>query len=619
MILRAYADDVSLNGCTRSVDYVSILTDLAARAGEIGLQIRVGKSALYAQNFHVRTLLTTEQLAAISALPVVDPDEQLRCIPPSEGVTVVGGPIGPDEFVSQQCVRLVDSIATDMGNLRKIEACPQQYNLLLAKCYNMRAMHLARCVPPKLLDEAARRHDHNVGMLWARPIYGLNPVPFGEASPPVLAAALARARLPARHGGFGLRSLHAVRDAAFLASVASAWYSFGPRNDLVRAFYARIVPACLHAFAEMMVPVSHVSAHFPADVTSANATTRQRSLTQMLQDRSPASDHDWPALLRSNPLVLFDRLADGAARRNTVQSALTQILDSHAFDHFLRDSFKPSMSSSDLAVAARLLSGSCPEAVSWAGTIPNIPAFVIPAEEYRWLQAKHLHLPVPGRELLRERCTDRRHPIDATGHHLFVCPSHRTIPHDNTRDRFRAFCASSGLKAIIEPTNCLAIQATGAAINDRPDIAVSNLDDLGKTLLLDVTTTDPGAYSNVDRHRTYESIGAAARISEDVKRKQYEPLINPARQSFAPLAFELSGRWGPEATRVFELVKKRSRELNGLSPAMHGRFAGFWRRAIAVGLQRDIARNALRIKGGSLQKGLPRRGGQHTAVDVGRP
>ena len=48
----------------------------------------------------------------------------------------MGGPIGPDEFVSQQCVRLVDSIATDMGNLRKIEACPQQYNLLLAKCYN---------------------------------------------------------------------------------------------------------------------------------------------------------------------------------------------------------------------------------------------------------------------------------------------------------------------------------------------------------------------------------------------------------------------------------------------------------------------------------------------------
>ena len=69
---------------------------------------------------------------------------------------------------------------------------------------------------------------------------------------------------------------------------------------------------------------------------------------------------------------------------------------------------------------------------------------------------------------------------------------------------------------------------------------------------------------------------------------------------------------------MFELVEKRSRELNGLSPAMHGRFAGFWRRPIAVGLQRDIARNVFQIKDGSLQKGLLRHGGLHTAVDVGR-
>ena len=112
---------------------------------------------------------------------------------------------------------------------------------------------------------------------------------------------------------------------------------------------------------------------------------------------------------------------------------------------------------------------------------------VIPAEGYRLMQAKHLRLPVPGRELLSEICTDKRHPLDVTGHYLFVCPSHRTILHDNMRDSFRAFCASAGLKAICEPTNCLAIQVTGAATKDRPDIALSNLDDLGRTLLLDVT------------------------------------------------------------------------------------------------------------------------------------
>ena len=617
VILRAYADDLSINGCTRDLDYVAILTDLAAAAGDIGLQIRIGKSALYAENFDVGSIITSAQLSAISALPVVDPDQRLRCIPPSQGVTIVGGPIGPDEYVSLECVRLVEALAVDMENLRKIESCPQQYNLLLTKCYNMRAMHLARCVPPPLLEAAARRHDHSVGMMWARPIYGLEPVPFGASASPTLEAALRRARLPAKHGGFGLRSLHAVRDAAFLASLASAWDSFAPRTDLCRNYYSRVIPASLGALAATAAPVTHPSAHFPSEVTHTNAATRQRALARAFQASTSRAGDDWPSLVRDRPLVLLDRLATGLARSNNAQCTLTQVVDSHCFDSLLRDSFSSSMSSSDLVVAARFLSGSCTEAVSWASTIPNMPAFIIPAEEYRWMQAKHLHLPVPGRELLRTECTDARHPIDATGHHLFVCPSHRTIPHDNTRDRFRAFCASAGLKAVVEPTNCLSVQATGAATQDRPDIAVSNLDDLGRTLLLDVTTTDAGCFTNVDKHRSYESVGVAARLSEDAKCKLYEPLVDPGKQSFLPLAFELSGRWGPEATRAFQLVKKRARELRGLPPAKHGRFAGFWRRAIAVGLQRDVAQSALRIKDGALQPSPPSRM-HHHAIDLGR-
>ena len=150
------------------------------------------------------------------------------------------------------------------------------------------------------------------------------------------------------------------------------------------------------------------------------------------------------------------------------------------------------------------------------------------------MQAKHLHLPVPERELLSETCTDKRHPLDVTGHHLFVCVSHRTIPRDNMRDRFRAFCASAGLKAVCEPTNCLAIHAAGAATQDRPDIAVSNLDNLWRTLLLDVTTTDAGCFSNVDTHRTYES---RARVRARVRARA---LPFPYRNAF--LSSESSSR-----------------------------------------------------------------------------
>lgn len=43
---------------------------------------------------------------------------------------------------------------------------------------------------------------------------------------------------------------------------------------------------------------------------------------------------------------------------------------------------------------------------------------LFPPEEYHWLTAKHLLLPVPGRALLGDDFTDPRHSLDE--HHLFI-------------------------------------------------------------------------------------------------------------------------------------------------------------------------------------------------------
>ena len=129
----------------------------------------------------------------------------------------------------------------------------------------------------------------------------------------------------------------------------------------------------------------------------------------------------------------------------------------------------------------------------------------------------------------------------------------------------------------------------------RPDIAVTNLDTLGKTILLDVTTTDAGNKTNVNTYHAYRYLGVAARMSDEDKRRKYATITNPSTQSFMPMAFELGGRWGPSASLLFDLVKKRSRELRGFSPAKHGRFVGHWQRVISVGFQRDIARSAIRV------------------------
>ena len=90
--------------------------------------------------------------------------------------------------------------------------------------------------------------------------------------------------------------------------------------------------------------------------------------------------------------------------------------------------------------------------------------------------------------------------------------------------------------------------------------------------------------------------------------------MDPTTQHFMPLAMELSGRWGPSAQRLFSLVSERARDLKGLKGGKYASFAGYWRRVIAVGFQRDIARSAIRIKNAALDTRHP---SPKEAIDLG--
>ena len=113
----------------------------------------------------------------------------------------------------------------------------------------------------------------------------------------------------------------------------------------------------------------------------------------------------------------------------------------------------------------------------------------------------------------------------------------------------------------------LRVRATGQATEKRPDLAVENLDDYGRTVLLDVTTTNAGAATNVSRQRSSSDIDRAAAASDEAKRKVYAPLVDPTTQHFMPVTMELSGRWGPSEQRLFSPVSERARDLKGLKGA----------------------------------------------------
>ena len=81
--------------------------------------------------------------------------------------------------------------------------------------------------------------------------------------------------------------------------------------------------------------------------------------------------------------------------------------------------------------------------------------------------------------------------------------------------------------------------------------------------------------------------GRAARAGELEKRRLYQTASEQLGYVFYPLIFETYGRWGDSMLEVFNLLVKRAAEYKGIAL---GAMATYWRRRLAVTLQKMIAR-----------------------------
>ena len=329
--------------------------------------------------------------------------------------------------------------------------------------------------------------------------------------------------------------------------------------------------SCVGHCAGNQNPGSHKkTTEFLSTAAAASHKTRQGTFCRAFSWDQPVAPED-PACASE----LFSSFADDLGSTQTAQRSLKSIVNSASFDKLLCDFYNPTMSTSVRVTAAHFLSASCSDAVAWTQCIPNEPEFVIHAEEYRWLLGHHFRLPVPNRALLGDRCTHPEHQLDNLGHHLITCMHHRTIPHDNTRDRIREFCAQAGLKPIAEPRNLLHDQATGISCDRRPDIAAPGVDPRGKLLFLDVITTNVGCKTAIKDYKSATDRGSAARGAEQRKAKAYEKCLDPNSQSLMPLAFELQGRWSPISLRLVEIIKRVGLQKRDLHGQRHSFWAGF--------------------------------------------
>ena len=136
----------------------------------------------------------------------------------SNGLVVLGTPIGTDEFVSRSCSYIVSKEKTLLSKIPRLGNL-QVLSLLLRYCGVSKMTHLLRSVPPSLIGSAANQHDCNV-LSCFESIVGcqLSPSPLQERQLEIRIA----------QGGFGLQPATARSHQAFLGVDRRATMGRGP-------------------------------------------------------------------------------------------------------------------------------------------------------------------------------------------------------------------------------------------------------------------------------------------------------------------------------------------------------------------------------------------------------
>ena len=207
----------------------------------------------------------------------------------------------------------------------------------------------------------------------------------------------------------------------------------------------------------------------------------------------------------------------------------------------------------------------------WAAVIPSQPLFAVSPSKFDLLLSYQLGLPFPQQLRYPSSCecsvSLQRDPL-----HIIGCE--RRYPHDRVKLQLAKFCQAAGLVPTVEPLNT----CTGPC---QPDIAIPDLHPDGKTILVDITTADPGAVTHLNRESAKKYFVAAEAV-EAAKRTKYSGNFNPDLYEFNAIAMETPGRWSRDFARFFNKIK-RFAQLNRVQGSVrHSLFIQHWRRRLCL-------------------------------------
>eukprot|EP01036_Dinobryon_divergens_P029340 gene29340-38419_t len=429
----------------------------------------------------------------------------------SDGVELVGTPIGNDEFCKtywetnllnemQNAIPLVCSWPDVQRALCLFRLCiVSKYNYFLRHSdpRSMYAAHISESIHQLVQNGLA---------------HILDPLTTEEFQTIITEKIWLQSILPPKMGGLGIQDPLLTHLPAFIAAASVGTSSYLHLKNVIKAGYDK-VPNCSGSTVDLFRP-----AH--SDVHSALSENGTEELFNTFKDKHGIQD------VTVNDLI--------------VQPRLQTFLTSHMYSS-INSAFRKTLTNQDLD----RLNSCCYEGAVLITALPCHDDFCINGDHlFRERLLMRLGLPIPG--VVSGKCLCKHGSNDIYGYHLLsVCNvgNQRINTHNAVRDSFREMCKAAGLSTRIEDMDTL--KQNNIDTKSRVDIVCDNFLP-GIPMAFDHSIADPRQSGLVAKAIP----GKAAKKREFSKITKYKNDLARQGMRFGPFVLESYGRWGYR-TRVY--------------------------------------------------------------------
>ena len=438
----------------------------------------------------------------------------------ADGLRVLGAPLGSPDFIKAFCdqrteaeARLFEEVGTFVDHTRDVQLA----FLLLKYCCATRSIHLARTVPPSVLNTHAQATDQKLQTLFAK-LLSVHPDTLSDFQKELLHA-------PARYAGFGIRSLKTIAPAAF-------WGGFA---------------AALPVLFERSPQVAEQLQQLQQDVEPGDQGEHVRELKDIDAElrRLGFSAPTWHDLAHGNAVEDSDEAeeADPGEWKRGWQYKASNTLH--------KTQYETHLSLQNPTTVAKLRSQAGTAAAMWLDALPITQCFKIPANLFCTGLRMRAFLPLPLQERVcpAGRCNFE---LDEFGYHLLACPvlgrkKWRCIPLEKAFVQIYKEAGGSAKHNV--PIDRL--QARGLVRGDqrRLDGVGWGLPILaGLPIVMDATIRSPLTGAGLPAPGSDRKDGATFPKARYDKNRAYPELHDSPACTFLTLACETGGRWSQEVS-----------------------------------------------------------------------